>query len=100
MKIREKIYQKYYDGDCATILFEHLPTDILPTDEINIERNESFYSENYSYDAHTILNVFRQREETEDERKKRLDKDEKAKIRNKALRYETYLKLKQEFEPI
>lgn len=99
MKIREQIFKKYYDGG-AKVLVEHLPEDVLPTDEINIERNDSFYSENESYDAYTVLAVFRERDETEDERNVRLSKIESAKIKNKAQRYETYLKLKQEFESL
>ena len=51
-----------------------------------------------SWDAHTHLRVYREREETPEERATRLAENEKALEKRRKERYETYLKLKAEFE--
>lgn len=97
MKVKEKIYKKHYDG-FPSILIGSLPEGLLPTDEIEIERNEAFYSENESWDAHTWVYVIREREETTEEKKIRTLESEKRAERSRKQRYESYLKLKEEFE--
>lgn len=96
--IREKIFSKHYDGIRTSIPVSDLPKNILPTDSIDIEKVESYYSENNSWDDHTILVVYREREETDDEFKKREMEIEKLKEQSRNQRYEHYLKLKTEFE--
>lgn len=95
---REKIFEKYFDGWRIGINFSELPKDLLPTDQIDIEKSESFYSENDSWDEHTILIVYRDREETDEEFEKRKLSEKKIAEESKKNRYETYLKLKKEFE--
>ena len=97
MKIREKIYKKYYEG-YPRITIGSLPSDLLPTDEIEINRQDSFFSENESWDAHTWVYIFRERDETFEEKEKRLLENEKRSERSKKERYESYLRLKSEFE--
>jgi hypothetical protein len=96
--IKKEIFSKTFEGDLAEIRFSDLPKDIEGSDIIDIQRVESYYSENNSYDAYSILLVYRITEETDDEYKKRLLRNEDYKERMKKLRYEEYLKLKKEFE--
>ena len=96
--IREKIFSKQYDGIRISIPVHDLPKDILPTDSIDIEKVERSYSENESWEDHTILVVYRERQETDDEFTKRKIEFEKLKEQSRKQRYEQYLKLKKEFE--
>ncbi len=95
--IKEKIHEKYYSG-FPDIRMSELPTDLLPTDIIEIDRVEPFYSDNNSWDAHTYVIVYRERLETDEEFEKRLLNIEENKKASKQLRYQNYLKLKKEFE--
>lgn len=97
MTVKEKIFQRYYQN-WPKIRFSDLPENLLPNDIIDIERVESFFSENESWDAHTYVRVYREREENEEERTERLEKLKKQKEKNRKERYETYLRLKKEFE--
>lgn len=67
-------------------------------DFIQIQWNESYYSENESYDGHYSATVVREVLETDDEFKKRIEESEFFRASLKARRYEQYLKLKKEFE--
>ena len=96
--IQKEIFSKHYDGDWAIIRFKELPDDLQPDDIIDIRREEAYYSENNSYDAYTELVVIREREETDDEYQRRIDKSKTEEERKRKMRYETYLKLKKEFE--
>lgn len=96
--MREEIFTKFYKGDYADVRFSDLPKDIQPNDIIHIQRDEGYYSENNSYDSFTQLVVIREREETDDEFSKRMEKTKKDNEFFKQRRYETYLKLKEEFE--
>jgi hypothetical protein len=98
-KKKKQIFSKQYDGDYATVLFSHLPTDLLPDDIIDIGREEKYVSENNSYDAYTELAVFRMIEETDEEYQRRLERAEREAKRMKEQRYKNYLSLKKEFEP-
>lgn len=98
--VKDTIFKKHYSG-WPIIRFSEFPLDllpILPTDIIDIERVEEFYSENNSWDAHTIFKIYREREENEEEKTIRLDKMAKDNALAKARRYEKYLQLKKEFE--
>jgi len=67
-------------------------------DIIEIIREEKYVSENNSYDAFSNLIVIREREETDEEYKERLERLEVQNEKARKLRYEYYLKLKAEFE--
>jgi len=93
-----QIFAKEFKGIDADIHFSDLPKEILPTDIIDIRREEPYYSENESWDAFTQLIIIREREETDEEYEKRISKEKKEKDFLKEKRYQTYLKLKEEFE--
>ena len=92
------IFRKHYDGCRKWFKFEDLPKDLLPSDKINFEKTERFYSDNESWDDYTDLIVYRDREETDEEFEKRKLFWKNKKAESKELRYESYLKLKKEFE--
>jgi hypothetical protein len=96
-KIREEIYDKSFDGSCHDVRFSDLPKDIKDDDIIEIIREESFYSENNSWDAFTRLVVIREREETDAEYEKRKLKNKEHKEDLKKRRYDNYVSLKAEF---
>lgn len=98
-KVKEEIYTKDFKGNAQEIRFSDLPKDIQENDIIDIRREESFYSENNSYDAYTELVIIREREETDEEYQKRISDNEYHKEELRKRRYENYLKLKSEFEP-
>ena len=97
-KVMEEIYTKDFEGNFHDIRFSDLPKDIQENDIIDIYREESFYSENIYYDAYTKLIIIREREETDEEYQKRISIDLHHKEELRKRRYETYLKLKSEFE--
>lgn len=68
------------------------------SDEIRIEFVEAYYSEDNSWDAHFSCSVIRPRSETDKEFNERLVRVKRTKEDLKKRRYETYLKLKAEFE--
>ena len=96
--VREEIFSKSFNGDNYDIKFSDLPKDIQDNDIIGIVRDEGYYSENNSYDAYTELVIIREREENDDEYNKRLVQTNKILEESKKNRYESYLKLKKEFE--
>jgi hypothetical protein len=67
-------------------------------DLIRIEYVDSYYSENDSYDAHYSAEVIRMVEETDEQLQKRIEDKERDEKFYKKRRYESYLKLKEEFE--
>jgi hypothetical protein len=67
-------------------------------DEILIQYVEPYYSENNSWDGHFSAEVIRMVEETDEQYQKRMKKSEEGKVHMRKMRYESYLKLKQEFE--
>jgi hypothetical protein len=97
-KVREEVYTKYFDSNYYEVRVSDLPKDIKNDDVIDIRREDSYYSENNSYDAYTELVIIREREETDEEYKKRIAKSEYHVEEMRKLRYENYLKLKEEFE--
>lgn len=68
-------------------------------DMIRIEFVERYHSENNGWDDHFSCTVIRKVLETDEEFQKRQLKNELFKKEMKEKRYETYLKLKKEFEP-
>ena len=49
--IKEKVFSKDYDGIVTGIPFSDLPKDILPTDIIDIEKKEGYYSDKRALQA-------------------------------------------------
>ena len=96
--IKEIIFRKHYDGKNADVFFGDLPIDLKPDDIINIIREDSYFSENNSYDEYTVLEIERGRKETDEEFNKRKNISTKQKEEDDKRRYEIYLKLKKEFE--
>lgn len=70
----------------------------LPTDKIECGFDEGFVSENESWDSHNYLIIKRMVEETDEEERKRLEYNAIESKLRKQNRYESYLKLKKEFE--
>jgi hypothetical protein len=97
--VKEQIYLKDFKGNYADVRFSDLPKDIQDNDIIEIHREDSFFSENESYGAYTELVIFREREETDEEYNKRIERGKRHNEEMRNRRYENYLKLKSEFEP-
>jgi hypothetical protein len=66
-------------------------------DVIRIVYVDSYYSENNSYDDHYNAEVIRMVEETDEQFERRIKDIERDKEWAKKRRYESYLKLKEEF---
>lgn len=98
--VKEVTYCKHFDGDKANVRFSDIPKNIEENDIIEINREESYFSENNSWDAFTELIISREREENEEEYQKRLEKNKKWNEEKQKKKYEQYLALKLEFEPI
>ena len=97
--IEERIFYKHYTGCRRYILYSELPTDLLPTDKIQIEVVEGQRLGDEEWDDYTELIILRDREETDAEFEKRKAKWDKIVAASKSERYKQYLKLKNEFEP-
>jgi hypothetical protein len=96
--VEDVIFHHQYDGLLDGIEFGELPPDLQATDRIEIHKNVRFYSENEGWEDHTIVEVMRPRLETDEEQKERLEKSQEFRDALKQRRYETYLKLKEEFD--
>jgi len=96
-KIKEEIYNKCFSGRYE-IRVSDLPTDLEPDDIIEIEYVDSYFSENHSYDDHTYLKIYRERDETEDERTERLERIDNAKKLLEKIKHQEYLALKAIYE--
>jgi len=96
--VNEMIFEKYYSGEKVSVPFGDLPKDLLNTDNIVINVEEAFYTENNSHDGSTYLRVFRVREKTEEEKAKDKEFFKQLREKSKKERYEQYLDLKKEFE--
>lgn len=96
--INKQIFRKDYQGIIFGIDVNDLPTFILPGDIINIEKREAFYSENNSWDDHSILTVHRPTPETDEEFELREKRVEQVKKESKQRKFVQYQALKLEFE--
>jgi hypothetical protein len=96
--VNDTIFHKQYEGLRDGVEFGDLPKDLQPRDIIEIHRVEEHWSENNSWDDHTIVEVLRPRLETDEEHKERLEESQKFMEDLRERRYESYLKLKEEFE--
>lgn len=68
-------------------------------DVIFLQWVEPYYSENNSYDGHFGLQITRMVPETQEQYEKRIAQREREKVEIKERKYQTFLKLKAEFEP-
>jgi hypothetical protein len=66
-------------------------------DLIRIQYVDSYYSENDSHDGYYMAEVIRMVEETDEQLQKRIEDKERDEKFYKKRRYESYLKLKEEF---
>ena len=98
--VYDVIFRKQYDGEERDIPVGDLPTDLKPTDRLIYQSDPGHFSENNSWDANTEITIERPRLETDEEQKERLEKSKQFTEERKESRRQTYLKLKQEFEPI
>lgn len=97
--VEDVIFEKQYDGEDRSIPFGDFSKGLLPTDEIYIQRDEGYQSENNSWDPFTKIIISRARLETEEEQEIRLERSRLFNEKRKEDRYNTYLKFKEEFEP-
>ena len=67
-------------------------------DRIQISYEEPYYSENNSHDGGWVIYVVREMEETDDEYKRRMERIKSDEEYQKKKNYETFLKLKKQFE--
>lgn len=96
--IQEEIYCKYFEYQ-YNVRFKDIPKDVQENDIIIIQHEEAHYSNNESNDAYTLLAIYREREENDEEYNKRITKKKTHDEYVKQKRYENYLILKEEFEP-
>ena len=94
--ITETVFSKQNDHN--PILFSEIDIVLEPNDVIHAGFDEGFYSENNSWDSHYYLEVHRDRLENDEEFKKREERVKADEENRKKRRYESYLKLKKEFE--
>jgi len=80
------------------IKFSTIKNIVEDNDIITAGYDEGFYFENDSVDPHFFIEITREQLETDEEYDKRIEEDEKNKKFFKKRRFETYLKLKKEFE--
>lgn len=98
-KVEEVIHTIRYDWEDAPLKVCDIPKDLLPDDKIYCISDPGYYSENNSWDAaSTEYKFIRMRLQTDEEFQKEVDWWEKKKEESRKERYETYLKLKKEFE--
>lgn len=96
--IKDEIFSKDYEGMITGVKVSDLPNDLLPTDVIDIVKDEGYYSENNSWSVFSRLTVSREREETDEKLNKRKINLEIILAKSKEKRLEQYQKLKKEFD--
>lgn len=96
-RIAELIYSKYFPFNYE-IKYSDLPKDLKDDDVIITLHDDGYHSENNSWDPFTRLEIHRYRDETDSEKEKREKREFEMKEELKKRRYESYLKLKAEFE--
>lgn len=97
IKIEKEIFHKIsYSKKFTWVDIKHL--ELQDEDVINAGYDEGFYTENNSMDAHYYIIITRMIEETDEEFNKRQKEIERDNKWAKERRYESYLKLKKEFE--
>jgi len=94
--ITETVFEKHHDY--YPIKFGEIDIPLKADDIIISGYDEGFQGSDEAWDAHYYLKVDRDRLETDEEFQKRQESEELQKKWNKQRRYESYLKLKKEFE--
>lgn len=97
IKIKEIILQKQYDVD-AEIMLDNYSDCFNREYYIDIVIEDDYHSENNSYNGYKQVTIYKNRWETDDEYEARIAHMNQLKKDLKNKRYETYLKLKAEFE--
>lgn len=87
------------DHENYPIKVSDLPTDVLPTDTIDIVRLEGYEDRGDWQNGETRIIIERERPETEEEKKEWSDKIKDIKAAGKERRFLEYQRLKKEFEP-
>jgi hypothetical protein len=82
------------------IPFKAINIPLLPDDIISAGYDEGCFEGDDQWDPHYFLEVERPRLETDEEFEERMQNDARSRKWLKEKRYETYLKLKKEFEDI
>lgn len=99
--VNKIFFDKLYDGERTMLPCIDLPLkDILSTDFIMIDKDSGYFSENNSYNASTLVTIYRPTLETDDELKERELHYEKIAADSKKKRFADYQRLKKEFEPV
>jgi len=96
IKVKKTVFNKRKDDPFTWKDIKHFKFE--DDDVIRLEYVESYYSENNSYDEHYMAEVIRMVEETDEQFERRIKDIERDKEWAKKRRYESYLKLKEEFE--
>lgn len=100
-KIKELYFRKNYHSNNDNIRFGDLPKNIKDDDIIVIFYDDSDnYLDDYNDKSYTELRVYRERDETDAECQKRIDRLKLEQELSRKRRYEHYLKLKKEFDNI
>lgn len=97
MKVVEILYQNS-NSTHPIFITEEILDKIKIGSHINAGYEEPEYGSDHGHDGHYYLEIKFEREENETEKLRRLKKEEKDKEMMKQRRYESYLKLKKEFE--
>jgi hypothetical protein len=99
--IRETVYHKSILGN-VDVKIKDLHLELtLPDDIIWLHYQEPYDDGDSSNDnSFTIIDIVRERLENDEEYQKRMENEQKLLELRKKARYETYLKLKKEFENI
>lgn len=96
IKIQKTIFRDQKDEPFTWADIKNIPFE--DDDEIVVQWVEPFYSENNSWEGHYNAEVTRMVEETDEEYQKRIKMSERDAKWAKERRYESYLRLKKEFE--
>jgi len=85
-------------GEDAPLNVCDIPKDLLPDDKIYCIVDPGSYSEDDYWNPSTEYKIVRLRDQTDEEFQKEVEWWEKKKEESRKARYESYLKLKKEFE--
>ena len=95
-KIKKEVFWKESDTPFKWKDIKHI--EFEDEDIVTVTYVEPYVSENESNDGYFMVSVVRMVEETDKEYEMRLKKREREEKWNKERRYESYLKLKEEFD--
>lgn len=96
IKVEKHIFSETQSKPFRWKDIKHL--ELEDDDQIMLSWEEPYQSENNSYDGHFVGEIIRMVEETDEQYQKRMDRVEMEAKWAKQRRYQSYLKLKEEFE--